>query len=92
LNFKFVFVGESESGREEPASLISRQVRSEEGNNLVQFGFKVDRAVVVKTGVKSGAIVEGLDVIEEGGASLGVGGEAMMIDQFVLEAARRTTR
>ena len=34
-----------------------------------------------------GAIVEGLDVIEDGGAGLGAGGEAMMIEQFVFEAA-----
>jgi hypothetical protein len=38
--------------------------------------------------VKSGAVIEGLDVIEDGGAGLGVGGEAMMIDQFVFEAAK----
>ena len=38
--------------------------------------------------MESGAIVEGLDVIEDGGASLGAGGEAMMIDQFVFEAAK----
>ena len=35
-----------------------------------------------------GAIVEGLDVIEDGGAGLGAGGEAMMIDQFVFEAVK----
>jgi len=38
--------------------------------------------------VKSGAVIEGLDVIEDGGAGLGAGGEAMMIDQFVFEAAK----
>ena len=38
--------------------------------------------------MKSGAVIEGLDVIEDGGAGLGAGGEAMMIDQFVLEAAK----
>ena len=64
---------------------FSRTVRKD---NLVQFGFKVDRALVVKTGVKSGAVIEGLDVIEDGGAGLGAGGEAMMIDQFVFEAAK----
>jgi hypothetical protein len=46
---------------------FSRTVRKD---NLVQFGFKVDRALVVKTGVKSGAVIEGLDVIEDGGAGL----------------------
>ena len=38
--------------------------------------------------MESGAVIEGLDVIEDGGASLGAGGEAMMIDQFVFEAAK----
>ena len=57
-------------------------------DNLVQFGFKVDGALVVKTGVESGAVIEGFDVIEDGGASLGAGGEAVMIDQFVFEAAK----
>lgn len=61
---------------------------SEEGIISGLFGFKVGWGLVVKTGVESGAIVEGLDVIEDGGASLGAGGEAMMIDQFVFEAAK----
>ena len=38
--------------------------------------------------MKSGAVIEGFDVIEDGGASLGAGGEAVMIDQFVFEAAK----
>ena len=38
--------------------------------------------------MESGAVVEGLDVIEDGGTSLGAGGEALMIDQFVFEAAK----
>ena len=38
--------------------------------------------------MESGAVIEGLDVIEDGGAGLGTGGEAMMIDQFVFEAAK----
>ena len=38
--------------------------------------------------MKPGAVVEGLDVIEDGGAGLGTGGQAMMIDQFVFEAAK----
>ncbi len=41
--------------------------------------------MVVKTGVESGAVVEGFDVIEDGGAGLGAGSEAMMIYQFVFE-------
>ncbi len=44
--------------------------------------------MVVKTGVESGAVIEGLDVIEDGGAGLGEGDEAMMIDQFVFEGAK----
>jgi hypothetical protein len=51
------------------------------------LGFKVDGTEIVKTGVQSGAVVEGFDVIEDCGASLGEGGEALMIDQFVFEAA-----
>jgi hypothetical protein len=39
--------------------------------------------------VKSGAVIEGLDVTEDGGAGLDAGGEAMMIDQFVFEAAKK---
>jgi hypothetical protein len=37
--------------------------------------------------VQSGAVLEGLDVVEDRGASLGAGGEAVMIDEFVFEAA-----
>ena len=37
--------------------------------------------------MQSGAVVKGLDVIEDGGAGLVAGGEAMMIDQFVFESA-----
>ncbi len=44
-------------------------------------------AEVVKAGVKSRAVVEGLDVVEDGGAGLGTGGEAVVIDQLVFEAA-----
>ena len=67
-------------------ALISRTVSK--GSSLVQFGFKIDRALVVKTGVESGAVVEGFDVIEDGGAGLGAGSEAMMVDQFVFESAK----
>lgn len=38
--------------------------------------------------MQSGAVVKGLDVIEDGGASCSKGREAMMIDQFVFEAAK----
>jgi hypothetical protein len=42
--------------------------------------------------MKSGAVVEGFNVIENGGARLGEGGEAVMIDQFVFESAEEGTR
>jgi hypothetical protein len=51
------------------------------------LGFKFDRALVGKTRVQSRAIIEGFDVVEEGGASFGQGAEAMMVNQFVFEAA-----
>ena len=38
--------------------------------------------------MESSAVVEGFDVIEDGGAGLGVGSEAMMVDQFVFETAK----
>ena len=43
------------------------------------MGFKADGAAVGKTGVESGAVVKGFDVIGDGGTSCGVGGEALMI-------------
>jgi hypothetical protein len=39
--------------------------------------------LIGKTGVQSGAVVKGLDVIEDGGASC----SKMMIDEFVFESA-----
>ena len=39
--------------------------------------------------MKSGAVIEGLDVVEDGGAGLGESGEAVMVDQFVFEAAKK---
>ena len=53
------------------------------------MGFKVDRAEIVKTGVESEAVVEGLNVVKDGGPSLGAGGEAVMIDQFVFERLQK---
>ena len=44
--------------------------------------------MVVKTGVESGAVIEGFDVVEDGSTSLGECGEAVMIDQFVFETAK----
>jgi hypothetical protein len=38
--------------------------------------------------MKSDAVIEGFNVIEDSRASLGQGVEAMMIDQFVFEAAK----
>ena len=49
--------------------------------------FKGDGADVAKAGVQPGAVVEGLDVVEDRGARFGPGGEAMMIDDLVFEAA-----
>jgi hypothetical protein len=44
--------------------------------------------LVGKARVKSGAVIEGFDVIEDGSTSLGEGGEAVMIDHFVFETAK----
>ena len=38
--------------------------------------------------MKSDAVIEGFDVIEDGGTSLGERGEAVMLDQFVFKAAK----
>ena len=51
------------------------------------MGFKSDRTAVSKTGVKSGAVIEGFDVVENGAARFGEGGEALVVDDFVFEAA-----
>jgi hypothetical protein len=56
--------------------------------NSVWFGFKDNWALIGKTGMKSDAVIEGFDVIEDSGASLGQGVEAVMIDQFVFETAK----
>ena len=37
--------------------------------------------------MKSGAVVEGFNVVEDGGASFGEGGEALVVDEFIFEAA-----
>ena len=52
------------------------------------MGFKTDRGLVGKAGVKSGAVIEGFDVVEDGSTGLGDAGEAVMIDQFVFETAK----
>jgi len=51
------------------------------------LGFKGDGTAVGKTGVESGAVIKGFDVVEDGIASLREGGEALVIDDFVFEAA-----
>ena len=38
--------------------------------------------------MKSDAVIEGLDVIEDGGTSFGEGSEAVVVNQFVFEAAK----
>ena len=43
--------------------------------------------LVVKTGVESGAVVEGFDVMEDGATRLGQGGEVVVLNQFVFETA-----
>src|SRR6266478_9844261 len=57
------------------------------GVNSVWFGFKGNWALIGKTGMKSDAVIEGFDVIEDSGASLGQGAETVVIDQFVFESA-----
>ena len=61
---------------------------SEEGIISGLFGFKVSWGLVVKTGVESGAVVEGFDVMEDGATRFGQGGEAVVVNQFVFEAAK----
>jgi len=45
--------------------------------------------LVVKTGVESGAVIEGFDVVEDGSASLGECGEAVVVNQFVLRLLKK---
>ncbi len=40
----------------------------------------MDGAAVGKAGVESGAVVEGFNVVEDGGAGFRAGGEAVVID------------
>jgi hypothetical protein len=44
---------------------------SEEGIISGLFGFKVSWGLVVKTGMESGAVVEGFDVMEDGATRFG---------------------
>jgi hypothetical protein len=50
------------------------------------FEFKIVAALVVKT--ESNAVIEGFDVIEDGVTSLGEGGEALVVNQFILQTAK----
>jgi len=43
--------------------------------------------LISKTGVESGAVREGFNVIEDSGACFGEGREALVVDDFVFEAA-----
>lgn len=43
--------------------------------------------MVIEAGVQPGAVIKGLDVVKDGAARLGEGGEALVIDHFVFEAA-----
>ena len=51
------------------------------------MGFKGNRTSVSKAGVEPGAVVEGFDVVEDGGARFGEGGEALVVNDFVFETA-----
>lgn len=46
----------------------------------------MDGAVVGKTGVESGAIIKGLDVVEDGVTSLCKSGETLVVDDFIFKA------
>ncbi len=59
---------------------------SEEGIISGLFGFKVSWGLVVKTGMESGAVVEGFDVMEDGATRFGQCGDAVVVNQFVFEA------
>jgi hypothetical protein len=49
--------------------------------------FKGDGAEIGKAGVQSGPVIKGFDVVKDGAASLGEGGEALVVDHFVFETA-----
>jgi hypothetical protein len=52
------------------------------------LGFKFNRTKISQTGVESDAVVEGFDIIEDCGTSMGEVAEAVMINQFVFEGAK----
>jgi hypothetical protein len=47
----------------------------------------VSGAEVGKTGMESGAVIEGFNRIEDGCARLGGGGEAMVVDELIFKTA-----
>jgi hypothetical protein len=53
------------------------------------LGFKGNRTAVGKTVVESGAVVEGLDVVKDGVARLGEGGETLVVNDFVFKTAQK---
>lgn len=54
---------------------------------VMSIRLKGHRAAIAKCGVKSGEVIEDLDIVEDRVAGFGSGGEALLIDQLVLEAA-----
>jgi hypothetical protein len=54
---------------------------------MVSFRFKLDRTQISKAGMQPGTVIRSLDVTEDGSASLGQGGEALVVDHFVFESA-----
>ena len=53
----------------------------------INWDSNLDRAEISKSRSASGTVIKGFDVVEDGGASLGQGGEAMVVNQFVFESA-----
>jgi hypothetical protein len=51
------------------------------------LGFKGNPTAVRKTGVESGAVIKSFDVVEDSAASLGKGGEALVVDQLIFKTA-----
>ena len=54
---------------------------------LAELGFEVERAVITEGGVQAPAVVEALDIREDGGGSLLPGGKVAAVDQLVLQGA-----
>ena len=54
---------------------------------LAELGFEVERAVIAEGGVQAPAVVEALDIREDGGGSLLPGGTVAAVDKLVLQGA-----